>query len=200
MQLWFHFLGVFSTWLCKWCKLNCPCKLSLRTVILVGHSDLEFHKKLAYELGEFRIFLVAQCLSLNNFLMATWSQVWGSFLIAMSTQVKLGGLQFQQFPYLSLCVLHLLHPPPPVGFVLTISWHPLILHAHREQRAGGKMGRGKMMKCRLQLPAFQPLPLPATLFASMSNQLSTQGHMDSFLSPVPRPGLGLAFTSLYHFL
>lgn len=55
-----------------------------------------------------------------------------------------------------------------------------------------------MMKCRLQLPAFQPLPLPSTLFASMTNQLSTQGHTDSLLSPVPGPGLGLAFTSLYH--
>lgn len=75
---------------------------------------------------------------------------------------------------------------------------PPTLHTHREQRAGGKMGRGKMMKCRLQLPAFQPLPLPTTLFASTSNQLSTQGHTDSLLSAVPRPGLGLAFTSLYH--
>lgn len=131
MQLWFNFLGFFNTWLFKWCKVNCPCKLSLRTVILVGHSDLEFHQKLAYELGEFRIILVAQYLSLNNFLLAAWSQVWGSFLTAMSMQVKLGGLQFQQFPYLSLCVLHLLRPPPPVGFVLTISWH-LLLCIHTE--------------------------------------------------------------------
>lgn len=49
------------------------------------------------------------------------------------------------------------------------------------------------MKCRLQVPSFIP-SLPTTVFASMSHQRSTQGHTDSVLSPLPRPGLGLALT------
>lgn len=49
------------------------------------------------------------------------------------------------------------------------------------------------MKCRLQVPSFHA-SLPTTLFASMSHQRSARGHTDSLLSPVPRPGLGLALS------
>lgn len=153
MQLWFNFLGVFNTWLFKWCKVNCPCKLSLRTVILVGHSNLEFYQKIAYELGKFRIFLVAQYLSLNNFLLAAWSQVWGSFLTAMSTQVKLGRLQFQQFPYLSLCVLHVSWPPSTSGICPDTSYFAYT------QRAACRRKNGKRKNDEMQAPAAR---IPAT--------------------------------------
>lgn len=150
MQLWFHFLGVFSTWLCKWCKLNCPCKLSLRTVILVGHSDLEFHKKLAYELGEFRIFLVAQCLSLNNFLMATWSQVWGSFLIAMSTQ-EAGGIAV---PAVSISFIVCPAPSPSPSSSGICPHHQLTPpYFARTQRAASRRKNGKRKNDEMQAPA-----------------------------------------------
>lgn len=132
MQLWFHFLCFFSTWLCKRYKVNYPCKLSLRTVLHVGHSDLEFHQKSAYELWEFRILLVAEYLSLNYFLLATWSRVRGDFFIATSTQVKPGGSQLQlgAATALSFIVCPAPSPSPSTSGILTSSCHPL-LSTHR---------------------------------------------------------------------
>lgn len=194
MQLWFNFLGFFSTWLCKRYKVNYPCKLSLRTVLRVGHCNLEFHQKLAHELGEFRIFLVAQYLSSGNMISGM-----GKLFIVMLTQVKPRGWQLQQgaateqFPYLSLYPA----PSPSPSTSGICPHHQLTPPAftHREQRAGGRMGRGKTVKCRLQLPSFHPLSVPTTVFATTSNQLSTHRATRTHSCHLC---LDLAFTSLYH--
>lgn len=122
--------------------------------------------------------------------------MWESFFISMSAQAKPGDRSSNtELPQKSFCIFHCVSctfsiPAHQWDFSSPSADNPYFPHTQSSVQEQ-KMGRGKMIKCRLQLLSFQPLPLPTTLFASLSRQLSTQGHRESLLAPVPRPGVSI---------